>query len=94
MRWGNEVNVMTAQLILEVYHVRSELFDADFFIFLIARILAYLIVLTVEAAHVAVTEEDCTGTSGARNWRLFTVMLADRKYHWQVARAAESLLII
>ena len=76
---GNEVYIVAAQSILKVEHPFRQGVAVHFLRFLFFPVLAYLVVLTINASHIAVAEEDRPRPSGPGNSRLLTVMGADRR---------------
>ena len=79
MGWRNEVDIMAAQFILKVEHLFSQGMAVHLIGFLLFPVLAYLVVLTINASHIAIAKENRPRTSGPRNSWLLTLMSADRR---------------
>ena len=57
------------------------------------RVLTNLIVLTVNACHVAIAKEDSSSSPGTRNGGLFAMMVADCTDYRQVTRVTKPVLV-
>ena len=79
MGWRNEINIVAAQSILKVEYPFRQGVAVHFFRFLLFPVLTYLVVLTINASHIAVAEEDRPRPPGPGNSRLLAVMGADRR---------------
>jgi hypothetical protein len=53
---------MATQSVLKVKHALSQSLKINFIMLLLFRVLAYLMVLTVDASHITVAEENRPGT--------------------------------
>lgn len=65
MGWGNEIDIVTAQFILEAEHPFRQGAAVRFLRFLLPPVLTYLVVLTVDASHITVAEENRPRPSGS-----------------------------
>ena len=65
MGWRNEIDIVAAQFILKVEHLFSQGVTVRFIRSLLFPVLAYLVVLTVNASHIAVAKEHCPRPSGS-----------------------------
>jgi hypothetical protein len=79
MGWRNEVDIVAAQSVLKVEHLFSQGAAVHLIGFLLFPVLAYLVVLTINASHIAIAQENRPRPSGPGNSRLLTVMSADRR---------------
>jgi len=79
MGWRNEIDIVAAQFILKVEYPLSHGVAVHFPGFLFFPVLAYLVVLTVNASHVAIAEENRPRPSGPRNSWLLAMMSTDRR---------------
>ena len=79
MRRRNEIDIVAAQFILKVEHLFSQGVAVYFIGFLLSPVLAYLVVLTIDASHIAIAKENRPRPPGPGNSWLLTVMGADRR---------------
>lgn len=70
----NQIDVVTAEVILKIKHPSGKGFEVNFVPLLVGGVLAYLVVLAIDASHVAVAEEDCPGATRARQDRFLAVV--------------------
>jgi len=73
--------------------VFSQRVEIHLFGSLVFRVLADVIVLTVDASHVAIAKEDSSGSLDTRNSWLFAMMVANCRDYGQVSRMAKPKLI-
>ena len=85
---GNEIDIVAAQLVLKVEHPFRQSVAVHFLRLLLFPVLAYLVVLTINAAHIAVAEENRPRPPGPGNSRLLTVMGADRRDYGETSGMA------
>jgi pyridoxal biosynthesis lyase PdxS len=78
---------------LKIYHLFSQGVKIHLLGSLVLWILADMIVLTVDASHVAIAKEDGSSSSGARNSWLLAVMVANCRDNGQVSRMAKPKFI-
>jgi len=85
VRWRNEIDIMAIQRILEVEHVFSKGTAICLIGFLSLPVLAYLMVLAINTAQVAVTKEYCPRPPAAGENRFLSVVVAERSDYRPVA---------
>ena len=58
MGWRNEIDIVAAQFILKVEHPFSQGVAVYFLGLLLFPVLTYLVVLTINASHITIAQED------------------------------------
>ena len=59
MGWRNEIDIVAAQFILKVKHPFSQGVAVHSLRFLLFPVLAYLVVLAINASHITIAKENC-----------------------------------
>ena len=93
MRRRNEVYIVTAAR-LQLEHDRGEAFVSYLVFDLFLMRLRDLIVLTIDAAQVAIAEKDVSRASGANQAGLFTKVRGVGGHNWQPAGITGSDFIL
>ncbi len=89
MRRRNQVDIMASELVLQVEHMLRQLITCNFIRFLLLPFLTDLVVLTKQAAQVAVGKEYRSGAFIAGKSRFLSVVIAVRGDDGQGSRMAE-----
>jgi len=58
MGWRNEIDIVATQFILKAEHPFSQGVAVHFLEFLFFPVLAYLVVLTINASHITIAKEN------------------------------------
>jgi hypothetical protein len=90
MRRRNEINVMTAEFILEVKHTLRQGLRINFFSPLAFPVLAYLVVLAINTPQITVTKEDRPRPIGPGDDRFLSVMYTSHRDYGPMRTTAKS----
>jgi hypothetical protein len=85
---------MASHLVLKIEHLFGQFREGHLFGLLLPPILAYLVVLAIDASHVAVAEEDRPRALAARDGGLLTMVSTNSRDYGQIAGMAKSALVI
>jgi hypothetical protein len=72
---------MATQFILKIEHLFSKFREIHLLGLLLLPVLAYLVVLAIDAPHVAVAEEHCARSLGSRYSGFLTMVSTDGGYY-------------
>jgi len=78
MRGRNKVDVVAPEFILKIEQALRQNMSVNFIAPLYSIILAYLVVLAIDTAHIAVAEENCPRPPASGKRRFLATVSADR----------------
>jgi hypothetical protein len=85
---------MTPKLILKIKQALRQNMSLNLVAFLGFIVLAYLVILAVDTAHIAIAEEHCPRPATAGKHRLLSMMSTDRRDNWPATGMTEASLVL